>query len=359
MASLSMLTSFSNSSSLLTSSSPFRIHPWRISTRGFLGNNKKVLFLRKKLPTEFQSLNSPLVFNGSSCFSKAVIVSKFLSCLQTSTWNASAEVTHERWCGKPQEEVVDSFSRQSFGIALSLILSLFLFQTNVFDAMALENHVIVHSSDTWVTLGSYNGKVQSPESTKSSESTESTEMDRRFKLSNSEGTLFSIAENVKNESTVRGKVLSEPDTGLVKGKLRGCSGTNPCVSTSAFQSPSRFLPPWTYIGDQKEEYFNLRASLIRMGAQVVAEDGERYIYATLEYDGPEDTDDLEFLFTRGKIVCFRSVSRKSVPDPPFCWWKGCINGPRNRGRLEAIRDDLGWTPLETDEEKEWVPLLLH
>ena len=34
-------------------------------------------------------------------------------------------------------------------------------------------------------------------------------------------------------------------------------------------------------------------------------------------------------------------------------------GPRNRGRLERLRDDLGWVPLETDEDKRWVPLLLH
>lgn len=36
-----------------------------------------------------------------------------------------------------------------------------------------------------------------------------------------------------------------PDVGLQQGRLRGCSGSSPCVSTSAFQSPSRFMPPWT------------------------------------------------------------------------------------------------------------------
>lgn len=36
-----------------------------------------------------------------------------------------------------------------------------------------------------------------------------------------------------------------PEVGLRDGRLRGCDGRPPCVSTSAFQSPSRFMPPWT------------------------------------------------------------------------------------------------------------------
>ncbi len=47
------------------------------------------------------------------------------------------------------------------------------------------------------------------------------------------------------------------------------------------------------------------------------------------------------------------------PDPPGCWVPGCINGPRQRARMEALRDRLGWLNLESDEDKEWVPLLLH
>lgn len=41
------------------------------------------------------------------------------------------------------------------------------------------------------------------------------------------------------------------------------------------------------------------------------------------------------------------------------YFAGCINGPRNRGRLEEVQRELGWLPLETDEDKKWVPLLLH
>ena len=38
---------------------------------------------------------------------------------------------------------------------------------------------------------------------------------------------------------------SDPNVGLVNGRLQACSGSVPCVSTSSFRSPSRFMPPWT------------------------------------------------------------------------------------------------------------------
>ncbi|CAK9870778.1 unnamed protein product [Sphagnum jensenii] len=151
-----------------------------------------------------------------------------------------------------------------------------------------------------------------------------------------------------------------PEVGLIEGRLRGCKGSAPCVSTSAFQSPSRFMPPWVYLGNRDEAYNALKKALVQMDAKIVTDDGSRYIYAFLPSGNSrvDDVDDLEFLFV-GNVVCYRSVSRVTIPDPPFCWWPGCINGPRNRGRLEHLRDELGWVPLETDEDKHWVPLLLH
>ncbi len=56
---------------------------------------------------------------------------------------------------------------------------------------------------------------------------------------------------------------------------------------------------------------------------------------------------------------FSSNSIANSPDPPFCLTPGCISGPGNRGRLEALRDQLGWSNLETDEDKKWVQIMLH
>lgn len=61
-----------------------------------------------------------------------------------------------------------------------------------------------------------------------------------------------------------------------------------------------------------------------------------------------------------RVWCVRrSEAHKNVPSPPFCFIKGCISGPGNRVRLEALRDQLGWNSLEPDDEKKWVPILMH
>jgi hypothetical protein len=65
------------------------------------------------------------------------------------------------------------------------------------------------------------------------------------------------------------------------------------------------------------------------------------------------------MFKDGGIVVFSSNSIANSPDPPFCLTPGCISGPGNRGRLEALRDQLGWSNLETDEDKKWVQIMLH
>ncbi|KAL2630692.1 hypothetical protein R1flu_015378 [Riccia fluitans] len=147
-------------------------------------------------------------------------------------------------------------------------------------------------------------------------------------------------------------LVEDDGVGLVNGQLRSCEGGTPCVSTSAFRSPSRFMPPWSYLNSKESAFVDLLKTLERMGAKIVETDDDRYVYATMSSPGgtENDVDDLEFLFV-GNQVCFRSRSRKSIPDPPFCWWPGCINGPRNRQRMEALRDELGWIPMETDEEK--------
>jgi hypothetical protein len=36
-----------------------------------------------------------------------------------------------------------------------------------------------------------------------------------------------------------------------------------------------------------------------------------------------------------------------------------MTGAPNRARLEALRDELDWSPLETDEDKKWVQIMLH
>ena len=142
-----------------------------------------------------------------------------------------------------------------------------------------------------------------------------------------------------------------------------CTTGTSCVSTASFRSPANFLPPWEYTSSDADAFAQLtRVLRDRPGAVVtVADEESGYVAASLRYGGDDDVDDVEFFLTKdgSKTVLFSSRSRVNRASPPGCFTPGCINGPRNRSRMEGLQRELGWLPLETDEDKKWVPLLLH
>lgn len=75
--------------------------------------------------------------------------------------------------------------------------------------------------------------------------------------------------------------------------------------------------------------------------------------------GKADWDVLEVKLRDDQIALFRMESDVSLPSPPGCFFKNCINGPRTRGHATAFQSRLGWPSLETDDEKGWTPLFLH
>lgn len=77
--------------------------------------------------------------------------------------------------------------------------------------------------------------------------------------------------------------------------------------------------------------------------------------------GKADIDVVVFKLRDDGVALFSSRSTVNRPDPPFCLAKGCISGPAERGRMEALRDALGWTVLEAEggEDARWVQILLH
>ena len=129
-----------------------------------------------------------------------------------------------------------------------------------------------------------------------------------------------------------------------------CVAGTSCVSTASFRSPANYLPPWEYVGDDAAAFKTL-VDALRSDPKVfdmIDDENAGYVAASLRHDDA-DVDDLEF----------RWAGRVNVASPPGCFKPGCINGPRQRARAEALQRELGWLPLETDEEKKWVPLLLH
>lgn len=69
-------------------------------------------------------------------------------------------------------------------------------------------------------------------------------------------------------------------------------------------------------------------------------------------------DKLTFDVREG-LILFKSVREGLEFTPPFCLVPGCITGPSNRQSLEALRDRLGYSNFETDEDKSWNQIFLH
>jgi hypothetical protein len=66
-----------------------------------------------------------------------------------------------------------------------------------------------------------------------------------------------------------------------------------------------------------------------------------------------------FEFREGGVVLFWAHGQGAAAPPPFCFVPGCISGPRQRDRMQALGQRLGWLPFETDEDKKWTPILFH
>ncbi|EFJ41178.1 hypothetical protein VOLCADRAFT_107798 [Volvox carteri f. nagariensis] len=150
------------------------------------------------------------------------------------------------------------------------------------------------------------------------------------------------------------------------GRLLPCAPRTSCVSTANFMSPSQYLAPWSFDPLEPAQAKRLLLDELRTrGGTVVQEDEAKgYIAALVPYQlapGRQDVDLLEFKFATGggAAVAFRSEAHINTPPPPFCWTPGCISGPGNRARMEQLRNSLGWSSMETDEDKKWVQILLH
>ncbi|KAF6259537.1 hypothetical protein COO60DRAFT_1513053 [Scenedesmus sp. NREL 46B-D3] len=148
-----------------------------------------------------------------------------------------------------------------------------------------------------------------------------------------------------------------------------CRPSTSCVSTNSFMSPAQYLPPWSFAPTQQETAFrNLLGQLEELHATVLSTntagaDGELDVLAQLPSSRGSSRsssyDTVQIKLRADGVALFKSEAARNTPDPPFCLTPGCISGPGNRQRMERLRDALGWTVLETDEDKQWVQILLH
>jgi len=89
-----------------------------------------------------------------------------------------------------------------------------------------------------------------------------------------------------------------------------------------------------------------------------------YIHLTVPGTAPASLDDMEFLFgEEGGIVNLRCQARVTLPPPPFCVRKNCINGNMDqRQRVDQIGQQLlGLPPADQERMKtaKWTPIFFN
>ena len=90
-----------------------------------------------------------------------------------------------------------------------------------------------------------------------------------------------------------------------------------------------------------------------------------YIHLTVPGSaGPSSLDDIDLVFSRtNNVVDVKCEARTTIPPPPFCLQRNCINGNMDqRRRVERlIGQVLGLPPSDTDEMKfaRWTPIFFN
>ena len=170
----------------------------------------------------------------------------------------------------------------------------------------------------------------------------------------------------------------------------------PCVSTASFNKPSQYSSPWiipegTSLAQARNQ---LEQALEDLGATIVScvilekrgGNNEEEVGGEINHDqfvlvakAEGWGEEMKFLLKKDRglgnvgLVTFTIsaqassgsgrqgtgllTGKLSIPDPPGCLEEGCISGPPQRRYVEALRNSLQWSPLETDEDKKWVQIM--
>jgi len=172
-----------------------------------------------------------------------------------------------------------------------------------------------------------------------------------------------------------------PGSGVVR--LKQCSATSNCVSSNYLEPPNRYISPLKIVNDRdvafqravrelqkqsqnQNQNVNLGISIVEVASK------EYYIHLSTPGTAPGSLDDIELTFPEtnsggiGKetgIVNVRCEARVTLPPPPFCVKKNCINGNMDqRKRLEDLSYILGLPPANQKQMQEgakWTPIFFN
>ena len=167
-------------------------------------------------------------------------------------------------------------------------------------------------------------------------------------------------------------LLSDPqiqviDTPTVQRRLEICNSQSNCVSSNYREPPNRYISPFRILNepdvafqravrDLKNNNGGDSATIVEIAPK------ENYIHLTVPGTSPSSLDDIELIFSP-EVVNVKCEARVTLPPPPFCIKKNCINGNMDqRSRVERLGRLLGLPPNDVEEmrdEAKWTPIFLN
>mmetsp|Transcript_12455 Transcript_12455/g.26514 ORF Transcript_12455/g.26514 Transcript_12455/m.26514 type:complete len:208 (+) Transcript_12455:2-625(+) len=173
-----------------------------------------------------------------------------------------------------------------------------------------------------------------------------------------------IAEPTQLQSPIGQPNNDTPSASITR--LDICNSQSNCVSSNYREPPNRYVSSFKIVNDPNVAFQRAVRDLKRSDGDVsLAEISPRvnYIRVTVPGTAPSSFDDIELLFSEGNIVNVKCEARVTLPPPPFCLKKNCINGNMDqRSRVERVGRLLGLPTSDESEMREgakWTPIFFN
>lgn len=170
------------------------------------------------------------------------------------------------------------------------------------------------------------------------------------------------------------EVYSADNTGFdaAQVRLKSCEPNTNCVSSGYNEPPNRYLSPLTFVRTRDGEFQRAVRDINAAAAAAAEGNGALnivevlpnayYIHLTVPGTAPTSLDDIELLFGEG-VVNLRCEARVTLPPPPFCVKKNCINGNMDqRERVAKVARVLGLPPADQSQMQKsakWTPIFFN
>jgi uncharacterized protein (DUF1499 family) len=148
-------------------------------------------------------------------------------------------------------------------------------------------------------------------------------------------------------------------------RLGSCSAKSNCVSSNYKEPPNRYVSPLKIVNDRDVSFQRaIRDLKQNPGGVSIVEivPKDYYIHLTVPGTAPSSVDDIELIFA-DDIVNVKCEARVTLPPPPFCVQKNCINGNMDqRSRIENLAYSvLGLPPSDREQMQgaKWTPIFFN